>query len=585
MSEQAASRSAEASYDVIILGGGLAGLTLALQLKRARSATTVFVAEKRVGPAPDAAFKVGESSVEVGAHYYRVICGMADHLETQQLRKLGLRFFFTAGDNSDITKRVEYSTPNHDDVWTHQIDRGRFENELADRCRAAGVDLFSGAFIDELEPGQDGAAHAVTIVRGGPGGERTRVEGRWLVDASGRAGLLKRKLGLEQPPTDHHINASWIRLDGGFDIEEWSDDEEWINRVPERDFRRYATIHLTGPGYWVWLIQLATGPISIGISADPRFHPYESINTLDGLLAWFRAHEPQLAATLDARRDQILDFLTIEDFSYSVERVFSLDRWGLTGEAGAFADPLYSPGSDFIAYGNTFIGDLVVRDLDGEDIQNRLELFNFVFFQLFTPTLDLYRDQYQLLGNPQVMMAKQLFDNFAYFSTLAFLFLQGRTVRPEVMFELVDVIVQRAIPLLNRTQGFFREWHALDQREWEGVSVLTDKFTPEHERQNRLARTYDDDAEFKADFEENMSLVEAAVVVMFHWAARLLPEQPGEDVPINPRAISLKPERWEEDGLVDESGISLNAALELLPGIEEFLLDARGAQIAPSVSG
>ena len=62
------------------------------------------------------------------------------------------------------------------------------------------------------------------------------------------------------------------------------------------------------------------------------------------------------------------------------------------------------------------------------------------------------------------MMAKQLFDNFAYFSTLAFLFLHGRIVQPEVMFELVDVVVQRAIPLLNRVQGFFREWHELDHR-------------------------------------------------------------------------------------------------------------------------
>jgi flavin-dependent dehydrogenase len=580
MSDASLAKTPKASYDVVILGGGLAGLTLSLQLKRARPETSVFVAEKRVGPAPDAAFKVGESSVENGAHYYRHICGLQDHLETYQLRKAGLRFFFTAGDNTDIAKRVEYCTPIHPGTWSHQIDRGRFENEIADRCRAAGVDLFNGAFIDELEPGADGAPHAVTIVEGGPGGERTRIESRWLVDASGRAGLLKRKLGLAQPENHHDINASWIRLENGFDIEDWSDDQEWIERVPERDVRRYATIHLTGPGYWVWLIQLKTGPISIGLTSDPRFHPYEKVNTLEGLLEWFREFEPQLAATIDARPDEILDFLTIENFSYTVERVYSLDRWALTGEAGTFADPLYSPGSDFIAYGNTFIGDLVVRDLDGEDIQNRLEFFNFFFFQLFTPTLDLYRDQYQLLGNPQVMMSKQLFDNYVYFRTLAFLFIHGRTVRPEVMFKLVDVIVQRAIPLLNRIQGFFREWHELDQREWQGISVLTEKFTPEHEAQDRLEGEYSDDDEFEAIFKENMTKVEAAAVVMFHWGARLLPEQPGEDVPINPRAISLHPERWEEDGLFDAPGISLVEARKLTPGIEEFLLEERGATMA-----
>ena len=41
----------------------------------------VLVTDKRTEPAPDAAFKVGESSVEVGAHYYREVVGMRDHLE------------------------------------------------------------------------------------------------------------------------------------------------------------------------------------------------------------------------------------------------------------------------------------------------------------------------------------------------------------------------------------------------------------------------------------------------------------------------------------------------------------------------
>ena len=89
----------------------------------------VLVTDKRTEPAPDAAFKVGESSVEVGAHYYREVVGMRDHLEQMQLRKLGLRFLLPAGDNSDVTKRVEFCTPAHLAAFTHQIDRGRFENE------------------------------------------------------------------------------------------------------------------------------------------------------------------------------------------------------------------------------------------------------------------------------------------------------------------------------------------------------------------------------------------------------------------------------------------------------------------------
>src|ERR687887_1054046 len=85
-------RPAAERYDVAILGGGLAGLTLAIQLKRQRPDTEVVVLEKREGPAPLAAFKVGESTVPSGAHYFAEVVGMEEHLRQRHLIKFGLRF-------------------------------------------------------------------------------------------------------------------------------------------------------------------------------------------------------------------------------------------------------------------------------------------------------------------------------------------------------------------------------------------------------------------------------------------------------------------------------------------------------------
>ena len=51
------------SYDVIITGGGLAGLCLARQLRQEHPDISVLVAEKKKHPVPEAAHKVGESSV------------------------------------------------------------------------------------------------------------------------------------------------------------------------------------------------------------------------------------------------------------------------------------------------------------------------------------------------------------------------------------------------------------------------------------------------------------------------------------------------------------------------------------------
>src|SRR4051794_22173312 len=326
MLELKALRVPHGHYDVAVLGGGLAGLTMALQLKLARPETRVLVTDKRNEPAPEAAFKVGESSVEVGAHYYREVVGMRDHLEQAQLRKLGLRFFLPAGDNSDITKRVEYCTPAHLAAYTHQIDRGRFENELFRRCLKNGADAYRGWRVQDVEIGAD--AHTISLSQEE---EETSVTARWIVDASGRANILRRKFDLGAgEDTGHYVNAAWIRLAGGMDFEDWAaGDEEWLDRMPERGLRRLSTSHLIAEGYWLWLIPLASGPISIGVCADPRVHPWEQIETFDGFMSWIKENEPQLYAAIDGRRDDVLDFLRVKNFSYASSRVFSTDRWTL----------------------------------------------------------------------------------------------------------------------------------------------------------------------------------------------------------------------------------------------------------------
>ncbi len=98
-------RPAAERYDVAIMGGGLAGLTLAIQLKRQRPDTSIAVLEKREGPAPLAAFKVGESTVPAGADYFAKVVGMETHLKQRHLVKFGLRFFTPSGTNADISQR------------------------------------------------------------------------------------------------------------------------------------------------------------------------------------------------------------------------------------------------------------------------------------------------------------------------------------------------------------------------------------------------------------------------------------------------------------------------------------------------
>ena len=65
------------------------------------------MAERRDGYAPEAAFKVGESTQEISCNYFGEVLGFSDHLENEHIRKCGLRFWFPAGDNTDVTQRIE----------------------------------------------------------------------------------------------------------------------------------------------------------------------------------------------------------------------------------------------------------------------------------------------------------------------------------------------------------------------------------------------------------------------------------------------------------------------------------------------
>lgn len=552
-------------YDVAILGGGLAGLTLAIQLKQTRPETSVLVLEKREGPAPLAAFKVGESTVPAGAHYYAEVVGMADHLKSEQLVKCGLRFFPPGDGNRDITKRVEIGTPSYPRFETYQVDRGLLENKLAARARACGVDLAQGARVREITVS---TPHSIKFERFDV---PATTSARWIVDAGGRASLLKRKLGLSSD-SGHHINAAWFRLGGGLDLEDWgSGDAAWMARMQQPGLRMYSTNHLMGEGYWVWLIPLSTGPISIGICADPRFHPFEEISEFDRMLDWLRKHEPQLAASVENRIEDVEDFLRVEDFSYGVEKTYSTDRWTLVGEAGAFADPFYSPGSDFIALGNQITTELVVRELAGEDISERVDFYNRLYQRTFDNVTSRYRDTYEVFGNPAVAIGLLGWDYITNHVGIPLLSIKGKLRDLEFM-KSVDADLDRLVQLNKRVHRMFREWHALGHRE--RPPAMPPAVRPMIEALVGVMKDYPSDDALRQKVRDDVRAAEFLAVALFHQAARDLPNSPATDRPINPYAVGLDPERWEADGLYEPPGVTIDEAREAVPYIDALWDDS-----------
>jgi flavin-dependent dehydrogenase len=528
-------------YDVAILGGGIAGLTLALQLKRQQPEIRLLVVERQEHPVPEAAHKVGESSVEISAYYLRDVLGLEEHLRTAQLRKFGLRMFFPYGGNQDITRRVEYGQIEQAPLPAYQVDRGHIENMLSmTLLPAQGVTVLDGTRVTQVQLCPQETFHRVSLLQAE---KEWEIEARWVIDASGRSSLLKRQLGLEKK-LNHHANAVWFRLEDQINIDDWSDDPAWLARVPCGE-RWLSTNHLMGPGYWVWIIPLSSGSTSIGIVSDASMHDFGEMNLFEKALEWLGRHEPQLARIVEERRERLQDFRVMKDYAYGCEQVFSEDRWGLVGEAAVAIDPLYSSGGDLIAIGNGLACDLIQRSLDGEDVSDLAAAHNQMFLIFAEVWLVAYEKQYPLMGNAKVMVAKVIWDTVIYWAFPGLLYFHDKIRRlaesPEVVVNLY-----RCWNVHIRVQEFFREWHAIDQ------PVASDVFADPYSLLDFLVDLHVGmaaglpDDELAQQFAINTRLLEQLAGQL----ASVVIEELSKDTP--EETVTRQIARWQEDALLVE---------------------------------
>jgi flavin-dependent dehydrogenase len=436
--------------EVVICGGGLAGLCAARQLRRELPDARVLLVDRAPSPLPEACHKVGESSVELASHYLGRTLGLDAYLRERHLIKNGLRFLPGGGDTRAVADRTEIGPPEMPVVPSFQIDRGRFENDLRAMIVEDGVDARFGVGVTDVELGGPGEAHVVRLSDGGA------LRARFVIDASGRRQLIARKLGLRQD-NGHLAHAAWFRVEGKCQIDQLvpKEDEAWHRRDLD-GIRWLSTTHFMGPGYWVWLIPLSSGYTSVGITVHGELHPFDTIHTLERALAWIAKHEPALRAHLEGY--EVADFRCLKSYSYGSSQVFSADRWASVGEAGLFVDPFYSPGSDFIALANGFATQLVRAELSGEPLAPLVEFFDGFYRRTAFIATEVYRQAAPVYGRPYVLAAKIYWDNFAYWSWLCQYFFQDIWRLPIAEQAPFVEMGQRFAELQLKAQHLFAEW-------------------------------------------------------------------------------------------------------------------------------
>ncbi len=404
-------------FDVAIIGGGLAGTLLARQLRRRLPALAIGLFERTT----ESSFKVGESTVEIASNYLIRRLGLSGYLYDRQLPKNGLRFFFDTPTRDAPLERMSeigaHALPFHP---SFQINRARLENDLRARNAADGVTVRLGARVRDLELGRDGGPHRFKVTSGGATDAYTS---RWIVDASGRASTIARLESLRVAEPAHEIGAVWGRFTGVRDL----DDEtppEFRARV-RHSSRALSTVHFCYPGYWIWFIPLREGIVSVGVVGEQTLlAPAE--RSAESFRAFLDEHGAVRALLAGA---EMLDVDAYKHLPYATRRYFSADRWGLTGEAAAFSDPFYSPGSDYIALENDFLTDLIARDCEGDDagaLRERTELYDRFMHFRHESAMRLYRGLYQTLGSYELLRLKWDFDIASYYNLWVDAYMQDR---------------------------------------------------------------------------------------------------------------------------------------------------------------
>jgi flavin-dependent dehydrogenase len=411
--------------DVAILGGGLAGLTLARQLRRALPEASIEVFER----AEERSYKVGESTVEIASSYLTRRLGLHEYMYDQQLPKNGLRFFFdTPQKDASLLDMSEIGTAGLPEFPSFQIDRARIEKDLIEMNRRANVPVHLGWAVRELElatrvDGDDeGARHTFVAERGK---ERQKVSAKWVCDAAGRASLIARKLGL-RTEEGHEMAAVWARYRNVVDMDDlpmthpdraadadgkkygaWRDRVRWTARY-------LSTNHMCYRGYWIWFIPLGRGITSVGWVGERAIFE-DAMRKDEGFRRFLDGHRSSRDLMAGA---ELVDIGSYKQLAYGTKQFFG-DRWACVGEAAAFSDPFYSPGSDYIAIENDLVTDMIVRDFRGEpasEQRQRREAYEELMHFRFRATVLLYQDLYPTLGSFDALLLKWNFDIACYYN-------------------------------------------------------------------------------------------------------------------------------------------------------------------------
>ena len=205
-----------------------------------------------------------------------------------------------------------------------QVSRDRFDEILLRNAERRGVDVREGWRV--LEAAFEG--ERAVGVRAEHAGGIEDISCSWLVDASGQAGLIGRRLGLRRHDEFFRNLAVYAWYRGG-------------ERLPEPDAGNIF-IESFADG-WAWSIPLADDVMSVGVVVDAEFGGRELAASEPGGFLAAQLGRTERTARMLASAEIVEGPRVVRDWSYASSRLAG-DGWILVGDAACFVDPLFSSG-------------------------------------------------------------------------------------------------------------------------------------------------------------------------------------------------------------------------------------------------
>lgn len=213
-----------------------------------------------------------------------------------------------------------------DGATGYQVVQSDLERVLQRLAREAGADLRRDADVRAVEGWEEGGGESAPTVRYEQGGEPDTVRSRWVLDCTGRAGVIAKR-GLRRqgdgPPTLALVGV-WERPNG------WGLDEETHTLVES---------YTDG---WAWSVPVSGALRYFTAMVDPRLTDLDRGGSVE------RTYAAELAKTVHLT-PLVEDAKRVSGPWACTAATYDAVRYGgpgylLVGDAGSFIDPLSSFG-------------------------------------------------------------------------------------------------------------------------------------------------------------------------------------------------------------------------------------------------